>query len=202
MTNTYGSILMAILIASSACLASAQSQSSVAIITGEIRDPTSREITFSYQPPSALGSAEERVVLDSLNRFACELPVIRGSLGWGYYDEGRSIFFIEPGDSLHVVVEEGAYSFSGPNADNSRFIAEFIPRFSTPLDYEDLEVEDFKRQIDQRRRDEFEFLAEWREKYTLSPGFHRLCDGFLQLRVGRIHDFLSDGLSPCQRLQE
>ena len=171
MTNTYGSILMAILIASSACLASAQSQSSVAIITGEIRDPTSREITFSYQPPSVLGSAEERVVLDSLNRFACELPVIRGSLGWVYYDEGRSIFFIEPGDSLHVVVEEGAYSFSGPNADNSRFIAEFIPRFSTPLDYEDLEVEDFKRQIDQRRRDEFEFLAEWREKYARSPVF-------------------------------
>ena len=110
-------------------------------------------------------------MLDSLNRFACELPVIRGSLVWGYCDEGRSIFFIEPGDSLHVIVEEGAYSFSGPNADNSRFIAEFLPRFSTPLDYEDLEVEDFKRQIDQRRRDEFEFLAEWREKYTLSPGF-------------------------------
>ena len=82
MTNTYGSILMAILMASSTCLASAQSQSSVAIITGEIRDPTAREITFSYQPPSALGSAEEQVVLDSLNRFACELPVIRGSLGW------------------------------------------------------------------------------------------------------------------------
>ena len=45
----YGSVLMAILIASSA-----QSQSSIAIITGEIREPTSREITFSYQPPSAL----------------------------------------------------------------------------------------------------------------------------------------------------
>ena len=47
MTNTYYSFLIAILIASSACLVSAQSQSSVAIITGEIRDPTAREITFT-----------------------------------------------------------------------------------------------------------------------------------------------------------
>ena len=86
----YSSVLMAILIASSACLASAQSQSSVAIITGEIREPTSREIAFSYQPPSALGSAEERVVLDSLNHFTCELPVIRGALVRAYCEEGRS----------------------------------------------------------------------------------------------------------------
>ena len=58
MTNTYGSILMAILLSSSACLANAQSQPSVAIIIGEVREPTAREITFSYQPPSAIGSGE------------------------------------------------------------------------------------------------------------------------------------------------
>ena len=193
MTNTYGSILMAILLASSACLANAQSQPSVAIITGEVREPTAREITFSYQPPSAIGSGEEHVVLDSLNRFACELPVVRGALARGHYEGGQPrwkwmqwvgyflfdhspfIFFVEPGDSLHIVVEEGffgpSYSFSGPNADNSRLIAEFLPRFSSPLDYEDLEVEDFKRQIDQRRQDQFEFLTERREQYALSPGF-------------------------------
>ena len=192
MTNTCYNLLIAMLIASS-CLASAQSQSSVAIITGEIRDPTAREITFSYQPPSALGSAEERVVLDSLNRFALEIPVVRGALARGHYEGGQPrwkwvqwigyflfdhspfIFFVEPGDSLHIVVEEGffgpSYSFSGPNADNSRLIAEFLPRFSSSLDYEDLEMDDFKRQIDQRRRDEFEFLAEGREKYALSPVF-------------------------------
>ena len=193
MTNTYGSILMAILMASS-CLASAQSQSSVVVITGEVREPTAREITFSYQPPSAIGSAEERVALDSLNRFACELPVVRGILVRGSYEGGQPrwewvqwlgavlfdrsplVFFVEPGDSLHVTVEEGffgpSYSFSGPNAYNSRFIAEWLPRFSSfRLDYEGLEVEDFKLQIDQRRRDEFEFLAERREQYALSPGF-------------------------------
>ena len=172
MTNPHRSVLMAILIALSACLASAQSQSSVAIITGEIWDPTSREITFSYQPPSALGSAEERVALDSLNRFVCELPVIRGALVRAYCDEGRSMFFVEPGDSLHVVVEEGAYSFSGPNADNSRFFAELFPRLrGTRLNYEDLKVEDFSRQADQWLQDQLEFLAEKREGYALSPGF-------------------------------
>ena len=193
MTNTYGSILMVILMASS-CLVSAQDQSSIAIITGEIREPTAREITFSYQPPSAIGSAEERVVLDSLNRFACELPVVRGTLVRGHYKGGQPrwklvqwlgaflfdhnpfIFFVEPGDSLHVTVEEDffgpSYTFSGPNADNSRFIAEWFPKFySFRLDYEDLELEDFKRQIEQRRQDQFEFLTERREQYALSPGF-------------------------------
>ena len=172
MTNTYYNLLIAILIASSACLASVQSQSSVAIITGEIRDPTSREIAFSYQPPSALGSAEERVVLDSLNRFACELPVIRGALVRAYCDDGRSMFFVEPGDSLHVVVEGGTYSFSGPNADNSRFMAELLPRLrGTRLDYENLKIEDFSRQADQWLQDQLEFLAEKREEYALSPSF-------------------------------
>ena len=178
MTNTYGSLLIAILIASSACLAteSAQSQPQVATITGEIRDPTSREITFSYESPSALEDSEQRVVLDSLNRFSFELPVVRGTLVRAYYDEGRATFFVEPGDSLHVVVEEGfsdsSHSFSGPGADNNRFVVEWMAEFGTPsLDYENLEVEDFKRQVDQRRQDQFEFLAAGREQYALSPGF-------------------------------
>ena len=194
MRNTYGSLLIALLVASSACLVSAQSQPQVAIITGEVRDPTAREITFSYELPSALESSEERVVLDSLNRFACELPVVRGILVRGHYEGGQPswewvqwlgavlfdrsplVFFVEPGDSLHVAVEEGffgpSYTFSGPNADNSRLIAEWFPQYySFRFDYEDLEVEDFKRQIDQRRQDQFEFLDERREQYALSPGF-------------------------------
>jgi len=98
MPNPCGSVLMAILLASSACLTRAQSQPSAAIITGEIREPASREITFSYQPPSALGSAEAHVALGSLNRFACELPVVRGDLVRAYCEDGRSIFFVEPGE--------------------------------------------------------------------------------------------------------
>ena len=172
MRNTYGNLLIAILVASSACLGRAQSQPQVAIITGEIRDPTSREITFSYESPSALESSGPRVVLDSLDHFAFELPVVRGTPVRGHYERGRLLFFVEPGDSLHLVVKEGVCSFSGPNADNSRFMAELGPRFrSLRLDYKDLEVEDFKRQVEQRRRERFEFLAEGREKYSLSPRY-------------------------------
>ena len=176
MSNTYGSILIAVLMASSACLASAQSQPSVAIITGEIQSPTSREITFGYESPSALEDSEQRVVLDSLNHFFFELPIVRGTLVRAYYNEVRSMFFVEPGDSLHVVVEEGfsdsSYSFSGIGADNNRFVVEWMAEFGLPrLDYEGLEVEDFKRQVDQRRRDQFEFLAARSKEYALSPGF-------------------------------
>ena len=161
--------------ASSAYLASesAQSQPSVATITGEIQSPTSREITFGYESPSALESSGQRVVLDSLDHFAFELPVVRGISVWGRYERERLLFFVEPGDSLHIVVEEGVCSFSGPNADNSRFMAELLPRFRSSRlgGYKDLEVEDFKRQMEQWRRERFEFLAEGREKYTLSPGY-------------------------------
>ena len=176
MTNMYGSVLIAALMASSACLASAQDQPSVAIITGEIQSPTSREITFGYESPSALEDSEQRVVLDSLNHFFFELPVVRGTLVRAYYNEVRATFFVEPGDSVHVVVEEGfsdsSYSFSGIGADNNRFVAEWMAEFGRPrLDYEGLEAEDFKRQVDQRRRDQFEFLAERSKEYALSVGF-------------------------------
>ena len=178
MTNAYCSLLIAILVTSSACLAaeSAQSSPSVATITGEIQSPTSREIKFGYESPSALEDSEERVVLDSLNHFSFELSVVRGTLVRAYYNEVRSMFFVEPGDSLHVVVEKGfsdsSYSFSGIGADNNRFVVEWMAEFGRPrLDYEGLEAEDFKRQVDQRRRDQFEFLAARSKEYALSPGF-------------------------------
>ena len=185
---------------------STQSQPSVVIITGEVQDPRAREIMFRYESPAALESAEQRVVLDSLDRFAFEVPVVRGTLVHGYFEDeqprwewvdwlGSFLFehrwlgsfffehrfltlFVEPGDSLHVAMEEGffvrSYSFSGSNADNSRFTSKWIPQFySLRLDrdaYKGLEVEDFKRLVEQWRRDQFEFLAEGREQYALSPG--------------------------------
>ena len=184
---------------------STQSQPSVAIITGEVEDPRSREIVFNYEAPSALERSEQRVALDSLNRFAFELPVVRGTLVSGYFEgeqprwewvdwlgaflsehrwlgsfffERRFLrLFVEPGDSLHVAMEEDffvrSYSFSGSNADNSRFTSEWLPlyySFYARLDYEGLGVEDFKRQMEQWRREQFEFLAEGREQYALSSG--------------------------------
>ena len=181
---------------------STQSQPSVAIITGEVEDPRSRKIVFRYESPTALESTEQRVALDSLNRFVLELPVVRGTLVSGYFEGGQprwqwvdwlgaflfehrwlgSFFFerrfltlfVEPGDSLHVAVEEGffvpSYSFSGSNADNSRFTSEWAPRFRyLRLDYEGLELEEFSRRMEQWRRDQFDFLAAGRERYALSP---------------------------------
>ena len=185
-------------VSSETMLTSTGSQPSVATVTGEIRNPTSREIVFSYSLPTALEYFEQRVMLDSLNRFALEMPVIRGTPVIGHYEERQPrwkwvqwlgdflfdhnplVFFVEPGDSLHVIVEEGFFgrscSFSGPNADNSRFMAERFSRFRGTrfrrlADYEELEIEDFKRQIDQQRQDQFELLAEGRKKYALSPSF-------------------------------
>ncbi|MCY3664246.1 MAG: TlpA disulfide reductase family protein [Gemmatimonadetes bacterium] len=181
-------------VSSETMLTSTGSQPSVATVTGKIRDPTSREIVFSYSLPTALEYFEQRVMLDSLNRFALEMPVIRGTpvighyeerpprwkwvqwLGAFFFDHNPLVFFVEPGDSLHVIVKEGFFgrscSFSGPNADNSRFMAKMFPRFrGTHLDYKELGVEDFKRQIDQQRQDQFELLAEGRKKYALSPSF-------------------------------
>ena len=175
---------------------STQSQPSVVIITGEVQNPRSRKITFRYESPAALESSEEQVTLDSLDRFAFEVPVVRGTSVSGYFEGGqprwqwvqwlglflferRSLsLFVEPGDSLHVAVEEGffgpSYSFSGSNADNSRFTSEWIPQFySLRLDrdaYKGLGVEDFKRLMEQWRRDQFEFLATGREQYALSSG--------------------------------
>ena len=111
----------------------------------------------------------------------------------------RIPFFVEPGDSLHAVVtfaevteadsaaavesdsldtaeEEAppAYSltFSGRGAENNRFLAEFWPQHNA-FDHPDngLEPEEFVRQIEQRRQDEFALLAEGREQYALSLGF-------------------------------
>ena len=172
---------------------STQGQPSVAIITGEVDDPRSRELTFRYESPAALKSTEQRVVLDSLDRFVLELPVIRGTLVWGYFegvqprwkwvqwldaffsDPTSLALFVEPGDSLHVAVKEGffgrSYSFSGSNADNSRFTSEWRPRlYSLRFEYGSLEVEEFSRQMEQWRREQFEFLAQGRERYALSLG--------------------------------
>ena len=76
---------------STAGIAAESGQPSVAIITGEVRNPTAREITFKYDTPEALGKqAEQRVLLDSRNRFTLQIPVVRGTLVRGSY-KSRSV---------------------------------------------------------------------------------------------------------------
>ncbi len=148
MKNICANVLVAILVLPVAALTAESSEASIAIITGEVRDPTSREITFNFQSPLALArNSEQRVVLDSHNRFAITIPLSRANYVVCRYTTrtptwrwmGRIVsyvfgppspiaFFVEPGDSLHVVIKPSFLSsslwFSGQNADNSRFISE------------------------------------------------------------------------------
>lgn len=191
-------ILVTILAMSTAGPAAEGSESSVAIVTGEVRNPTAREITFRYNSPTALGrKVERKATLDSRNRFALEIPVVRGTLVRGSY-KGRSVpwkwvrqaasyvvkrsplvLYVEPGDSLHIRIHPGrlntTYRYSGRNADNNRFIAEWHPRFRDfqrkIRDSRDAEAEDFARLADGWRADQIEFLDRRRTRYALSPGF-------------------------------
>ncbi len=198
MKNTCRLILLSILAISTACPGAESSEPSVAIVTGEVRDPTSREITFRYDTPTALGrKVEQKATLDSRNRFSLEIPVVRGTLVIGSY-KGRSIpwkwarqaasyvfnpgplvMFVEPGDSLHIRIHPGrlytSYGYSGRNADNNRFIAEWYPRFRDFQrkigDARDADAGDFSRLVDGWRADQIEFLNRRRTRYALSPGF-------------------------------
>ena len=200
LSNAFLIAAITLLIGAVASLAEEGMQPQVAIITGEFRDPRSREIGLQYD--SAPTRTTSRIVLDEQNRFSLSVPTAWGTLVIGRYESGlpglwqllkfmvfdkRELFFfyVEPGDSLHIVVEEGffgpTYSFSGPGADNNRFVVEWKSEFGPfNLDYEGLEIADFKRQIDQRRQDQFEFLAEGREEYALTPGFVDYATGFIK----------------------
>ena len=189
----YLSILVALL--STASMGLAQTPRA-ATITGKIHNPPAREIEFRYTSSLSPTRSELLVALDSENRFALTFPVPRGTLVMGRYKDPQPpkwswleglrsfvfgprtqlILFVEPGDSLHIEMDEGRFSssleFSGQGADNNRFIAEILPDYlDYRPDYEELALEDFIRQAEQRRQDEFEWLAKGREKYELSPGF-------------------------------
>ena len=89
MTRIYGTSLIFLLMAASAFPAGeSASPPQVATVTGEIRNPTSRELVFTCKLPSALEDLDQDVALDSLNRFAFEVPVVRGTVVSGRY-EGR-----------------------------------------------------------------------------------------------------------------
>ena len=195
--NPYLCILVALLSIANVGLAQAPR---AAIVTGEVHNPPSREVEFSHEPLLAPGPSEHPIVLDEQNSFALLLNISKGTFVTGYYRGERYFripFFVEPGDSLHAVVtfaemteadsaavesdsldsveDEAppAYSltFSGRGADNNRFLAEFWPQHNAFDPDNGLEPEEFTRQIEQRRRDEFALLAEGHEKHTLSPGF-------------------------------
>ena len=196
--NLYLRILVALLSTASVGLAQAPH---VAIVTGEVHNPPSRDVAFHHEPLLAPGPSEHHIVLDEQNRFALLLNIAKGTFVTGFYRGERYFlipFFVEPGDSLHAVVtfaevteadsaaavesdsldpaeDEAppAYSltFSGRGADNNRFLAEFWPQHNAFDPDNGLEPEAFTRQVKQRRQDEFALLAEGRENHALSAGF-------------------------------
>ena len=196
--NLYLRILVTLLSTASVGLAQAPH---AAIVTGEVHNAPSRDIAFHHEPLLAPGPSEHHIVLDEQSRFALLLNIAKGTFVTGYYRGERYFripFFVEPGDSLHVVVtfaevteadsaaavesdsldtaeDEAppAYSltFSGRGADNNRFLAEFWPQHNAFDPDNGLEAEAFTRRIAQRRRDEFALLAEGRENHALSAGF-------------------------------
>ncbi|MCY3789676.1 MAG: hypothetical protein OXH63_12910, partial [Gemmatimonadetes bacterium] len=196
--NLYLRILVALLSTASVGLAQAPR---AAIVTGEVHNAPSRDVAFHHEPLLAPGPSQHPIVLDEQNSFALLLNIAKGTLVTGIYKGEQYFvipFFVEPGDSLHAVVtfaevteadsaaavesdsldtaeEEAppAYSltFSGRGADNNRFLAEFWPQHNAFDPDNGLEPEEFVRQIEQRRQDEFALLAEGREKHALSAGF-------------------------------
>ena len=192
--NPYLCVLVALL--STANVGLAQVASHSAIITGEVHNAPSRDIEFRHEPLLAPGPSEHYIVLDEQNRFALLLNIPKGVLVSGYYKDGDYFpLFVEPGDSLHVVVTfaeateadasmwvvPDTLSFSGRGADNNRFLAEFRPQYRYGSDYT-LEPEEFSREVEQHRRDELARLDEGREKHALSLGFIDYMTAFINYK--------------------
>ena len=198
MKNVYAKVLLAIFATVTTGLAADAGEPSVAIITGKVRNPTSREITFKYDLPWALGRySVQRVRLDTRNRFALEIPVAHGTFVRGSYKgrvvpwkpvrqavafllkHGPPVFFVEPGDSLHIEIHPGylytSFKFSGRNADNNRFIAEWYPRFQAfqkkIRNSREMEAGGFSRMAAAWRLEQLDFLERRRSRYAFSPEF-------------------------------
>ena len=80
-------------------------------------------------------------------------------------------------------VETDTLTFSGRGADNNRFLAD-RPQYRYGSDPA-LEPEEFSREVEQQRRDEFALLAEGREKHALSPGFIDYMTAFINYKWAR-----------------
>ena len=207
--NLYLCVLVAMLSTASVGLTQAPH---AAIVTGEVHNAPSREIEFHHEPLLTPGPSQHHIVLDEQNRFALLLNIPKGILVTGSYKGEQFIsipFFVEPSDSLHAVVtfaevteadsavavepdslhsaaDEAPPSYSltfgGRGEDNNHFLAEFWPQHSAfEPDYA-LEHEEFARQLEKWRRDEFALLAEGSEKRALSPGFIDYMTAFINYK--------------------
>ena len=115
-------------------------------------------------------------VLDEKGCLAVELPFTEAKvLSVGPQREVK--LFLEPGDQLHLDADlldlPRSLRFSGQGAANNQFLTALRARFPDYLDidYEDLEVDAFRKIIDQRRLEMTRFLDEGCNQYQLTPAF-------------------------------
>ena len=114
--------------------------------------------------------------LDEKGCLAVELPFTEAKvLSVGPQREVK--LFLEPGDQLHIDADllnlPQSLRFSGRGAANNQFLAALRARFPDYLsiNYKDLEVDAFRKMIDQRRLEMTRFLDEGCSQYQLTPAF-------------------------------
>ena len=134
-------------------------------------------ISFEYQQTPIYYKLDiVEVPLDEKGDLAVELPLTEAKVVSAYLDDEVKLF-LEPGDQLHIDADlldlPQSLRFSGQGAANNQFLTALRARFPDYLDidYEDLEVDAFRKIIDQRRVEMTHFLDEGCSQYQLTPAF-------------------------------
>ena len=136
-----------------------------------------RSIAFEYQhTPVYHTPVTVEAPLDEKGGLAVELPFTEAQMVSVYLDDEIKLF-LEPGDQLHLDADlldlPQSLRFSGQGVANNQFLAALRARFPDYLriDYKDLEVDEHRKMIDQRRSELERFLDEGCRQYQLTPGF-------------------------------
>ena len=136
-----------------------------------------RSIAFEYQQtPIYYKPITVEVPLDENGCLAVELPFTEAQMALVKLGDEIKLF-LEPGDQLHIDADlldlPQSLRFSGQGAANNQFLAALRSRFPDYLriDYKDLEVDAFRKIIDQRRLELESFLDEGCSQYQLTPNF-------------------------------
>ena len=136
-----------------------------------------RSIAFEYQQtPIYHKPVTVEVPLDEKGCLAVELPFTEAQMASVKLDKKVKLF-LELGDQLHIDADlldlPQSLRFSGQGAANNQFLAALRSRFPDYLDidYEDLEVDAFRKIIDQRRSELESFLDGGCSQCQLTPAF-------------------------------
>ena len=147
-------------------------------ITATLANATERHnISFEYQQtPIYHTPVTAEVSLGEKGGLAVELPFTEAQMASVKLDKKVKLF-LEPGDQLHIDADlldlPQSLRFSGQGAANNQFLAALRSRFPDYLsiDYKDLEVDAFRKIIDQRRSELERFLDEGCSQYQLTLAF-------------------------------